>query len=318
MHSLKVVLVPALLVLIGLAGHTTAIAREWWVAEDGSADGDGTEENPLAAIQPAIDKAQDGDEVIVKPGVYSGDGNRDIELRGKAIIVRSRDGDPATCTISCDGKPSDPHRGFYIHEQETAGTVVSGFTITGGGGVTYGGGILIGEPWEFNQYDVSIRPVISNCIVREDSSSIGAGIAVLGNRPEPWLDWPKIGNLVWPEITLCRVEANAGSGILLDNGATALIKDCHVEENAGSGIRLAGTWTGNEEPVLVRRSFVSDNGEHGIDHHSHDGFAYGWVRLEQTEITRNAAWGIACLCYEDGGIILEDCIVSQNHQGGGQ
>jgi len=89
-------------------------------------------------IQAAIDDANDGDTVIVNPGTYTGDGNRDIDFLGKASTVRSTDpNNPnivATTIIDCNGTQEDPHRGFYFHNNEDANSVLVGLTITGGYG----------------------------------------------------------------------------------------------------------------------------------------------------------------------------------------
>ena len=63
-----------------------------------NADGTGD----YATIQDAIDNATASDEVVLQPGNYAGQGNRDIEFHGKAITVRSTDPDSviiveATC-----------------------------------------------------------------------------------------------------------------------------------------------------------------------------------------------------------------------------
>ena len=64
-----------------IAGVDRAFSNTFIVKADGSGD--------YATIQDAIDNATAGDEVVLQPGNYTGDGNRDIEFKGKAITVRS-------------------------------------------------------------------------------------------------------------------------------------------------------------------------------------------------------------------------------------
>ena len=82
-------------------------------------------------IQAGIDKAIDGDSVLVADGVYKGDGNRDINFNGKAIVVISANG-PALTIIDCEGTYAEPHRGFHFNNNEDTNSVVSGFTIVNG------------------------------------------------------------------------------------------------------------------------------------------------------------------------------------------
>ena len=63
-------------------------------------------------IQQAIDTAQNGDTVLVADGIYTGEGNRDIDFRGKAIVVRSENG-YENCIIDCQGSEGDYHYGFF-------------------------------------------------------------------------------------------------------------------------------------------------------------------------------------------------------------
>ena len=66
-----------------------------------------------ATIQAGIDGAAHGDTVLVADGVYKGEGNRNIDFLGKAIVVRSENG-PEKTVIDCEGSG----RGFYFHSDE--------------------------------------------------------------------------------------------------------------------------------------------------------------------------------------------------------
>ena len=117
----------------------------WHVDDDCAPPGVGTETDPFCTIQQGVDTASDGDAVLVHPGTYTGDGNRDISLFGKEITLKSSDG-PAATTIDIQGSPSSIHRGFYLIHGESHNTLVEGFDIANGyligdtGGTGPGGG----------------------------------------------------------------------------------------------------------------------------------------------------------------------------------
>ncbi|UCG56164.1 MAG: hypothetical protein JSU70_14980 [Phycisphaerales bacterium] len=97
-------------------------ARTIYVDNDRPADFD--------TIQAAIEAAVDGDVVIVQPGTYTGTGNRNIHLLGKAITIRSTNpSDPHIVTatvIDCE----NTYDGFLFYGSEGPDTVLDGFTIT--------------------------------------------------------------------------------------------------------------------------------------------------------------------------------------------
>jgi parallel beta-helix repeat protein len=121
--------------------------------------------NKCPTIQAGINAAVDGDTVLVADGTYTGDGNRDIDFKGKAILVTSKNG-PEVTVIDCEGSYEDPHRGFYFHSGEDLSSVVRGFTITNGYAFS-GGGI----------YCYLSSPTIKGNTITGNTSDYGGGIS---------------------------------------------------------------------------------------------------------------------------------------------
>jgi hypothetical protein len=180
-------------------------------------------------IQAAIDAAVDGDTVIVADGTYTGPGNRDISLHGKAITVASANG-PANCIIDCQNLG----RGFFIFQGEGPDTVLSGFTIINGY-ATHGGGIYI-HPLPSTPV-VWTSPTISNCIVRNNrATTYGGGIACKGGRPL---------------ISGCIVRSNSApnsGGVHFQDGSRALLTGCTISNNTATAIAGGGIGSYSSAP----------------------------------------------------------------------
>jgi hypothetical protein len=134
-------------------GTTSTDADTIYVCWDGGGD--------YLTIQQGIDAAQDGDEVVVCDGTYTGAGNKNLDFHGKAITVRSAGG-PESCIIDCQGDG----RGFCFLSGETSASVVDGFTVQNGwvsGEYSSGGAILCG----------SSSPTIANCALIHNTAGVG-------------------------------------------------------------------------------------------------------------------------------------------------
>ena len=156
-------------------------------------------------IQAGIDAAVNGDTVLVADGIYKGEGNKNLDFKGKAITVISENG-PNNTVIDCEGAG----RGFWFHTGEGENSVLSGFTITKGKS-DFGGGIAC-----FNS-----SPTITNCIATENDAQImGGGIYCEASSP-----------IISNSIISKNSAAQFGGGIASQNGSSPSITDCSISEN---------------------------------------------------------------------------------------
>ncbi len=129
-------------------------------------------------IQAGIDAAVNGDTVLVESGVYTGDGNRDMDFGGKLIVIKSEFG-PELTTIDCQGTVSERHRAFRFSNSEDRTAVVDGFTFMNGTG-----------QWEWDAYKggamffIQTAPTIKNCVFQYNGECL-VGSAVTGFDAAP-------------------------------------------------------------------------------------------------------------------------------------
>jgi hypothetical protein len=241
--------------LLGMA-CVTAAGRAIYVDDDGPAD--------FNTIQAAIDDSNDGDTVIVADGIYTGEGNRDIEFshglpegQTRAITVRSANG-PGNCIIDCNGSLAEAHRGFRFVSGEDANSVISGFTITNGFSRCedifppplpacqhQGGAIHCG--WYSS-------PTITNCIIISNYGTYGYGGGISCHRSNP-------------TVSNCTFTSNlavGGGGMYNNWNSSPTVRNCTFTGNYGDD--YVGGFYG--KGILINCVFWGNRDGSGMDESS--------------------------------------------------
>ncbi len=164
---------------------------------------------PKATIQAAINASANGDEVVIADGTYTGPGNRDIQINGLQIVIRSAGG-AQTCIIDAQALG----RVFVV--ATGSDVVFEGVTIANGfkGVNAVGAGMLI----------EGSDAVIQDCVFTGNSAAVGGGLRQAG------------GNLLLLER--CRFTGNTGTagggGMFVDSDVLNVV-DCVFDSNGGGG-----------------------------------------------------------------------------------
>jgi pectin methylesterase-like acyl-CoA thioesterase len=247
--------------LIGLSLTSAAAAQTIWYVDAANClgPGSGTHDDPFCNIQDAINAAAGDatppDEILVADGIYTGDGNKNLDFGGKTIVLRSAGG-PERCIIDCERDG----RGFYFHSGETAASVVQGFTIRNGS-------VRANSPGSFNGGGVlceGASPTLVRCTMVGNAANYGGALACI--HANPMMTSCQIrGNTARnaggglhcdgasPVVTNCTVRANVaswGGGVYCHNGSCPTLTNCTIEGNAASD-NAGGMYCANASPVLT-------------------------------------------------------------------
>lgn len=254
-------------------------------------------------IQAGIDAAMDMDTVLVADGTYTGDGNRDIDFLGKAIVVMSQNG-TENCHIDCEGDSLDPHRGFSFRSAEDTTSVLQGFTIQNGyvtGNVDEGAGGAI-------YCDASSPQIRGNRIMNNFAAGEGGGIHC-GNQAAPII----LGNQIVDNRT------NGFGGGIQCNNASPTIRENTIEGNiatsSGGGINC---WM-NSVPRIVGNMITDNQTTDGLGGGISSGSSS--PSIESNIITGNYSSdrGAGILCHNSIAVIAGNTIVGNRSEtmGGG-
>ncbi len=195
----------------------------WVVDPSGAGD--------FLAIAPALAAAGNGDSVLVVPGVYTGNQNKNLDFGGRGIALLAIGG--ADLTV-IDGQGSG--RAFHFHSGEPPSAIVGGFRITRA---------PTGSPVRIA---AGSRPTIRDCVIEDNhvTSGPGGGVAIIASAPA---------------FVRCAIVQNSssahGGGVYIEGGAPVFI-DCFVVGNRTEG-RGGGFWVNNGANLSLSRCTVTAN-----------------------------------------------------------
>jgi hypothetical protein len=166
----------------------------------------------MSTIQAAIDAYDSGQVILVADGLYTGDGNRDLDFAGKSIMLISENG-PTKTVIDCEGDSADWHLGVILVNRDND-AVIDGFTIRGGY-TNHGAGILT----------ASSSPTIRNCILTDNHATISGGaIRCKGGSPR-FINCTIVDNS----------SAMVGGSMHVIGGATPVFENCIIAFSTEGG-----------------------------------------------------------------------------------
>lgn len=270
------------------------------------------------SIQKAIDASQNGDTVVVSPGVY----NESISFRRRAITLTSTDPrDPAMVRNTVIRAVAN-RSAVTFAAGEKSNSVITGFTITGGYGTSnniggasiyYGAGIYC-----FRSSPTIVGNIITGNAgpTEPNRSGYGAGIGLIESDAVIMRNW------------IAANSGFAGGGIMMVLGRAKVANNVIVSNSAviGGGIMMQqggrlenNTLVGNGAQVAGNAYAISDSSGQcvvtgNIVGHSTEG---GGLRLEPgdatTRVSFNNLWsnrggddpGGSDLIGRDGNIALD-------------
>jgi predicted outer membrane repeat protein len=158
-------------------------------------------------IGEAVEASSTGDTVLVAPGTYTGELNRDISFEGRIIVVASEAGAAGT-VIDCQGEG----RAFEFSSGETPAATIQGFTVTNGSAVEHGGAVWL----------EGSAPSILDCVFTDNTSGFAGGAIHVGLGSAPYIEY-------------CVFEDNAASdygGAIYTYGAMPYVLECDFRRNS--------------------------------------------------------------------------------------
>ncbi|MFC1573455.1 hypothetical protein ACFL6M_07655, partial [Candidatus Eisenbacteria bacterium] len=250
-----------------------------------------------ATVQNAIDAAENGDTIELTDGTYTGTGNTNINVQGKAITIRSQSRGAENCIIDCQGSAANQCRGFIFNSGEDSTTVLNGITIRNG--YELDGAAIICT-------DLASSPTISDCILEYNTATDDGGAIYCSHGSSPTMQG-------------CHFDGNQAvdkGGAVCCTESTPLFEDCVFTNNASTGNDGGGLYSQFPGETDVRRCIFDNNtaGDNGGAVYVRDEFS---LNLSDCVITNNTASHLTGGVYSYNQCLLEilGCTIVGNGAG---
>lgn len=297
-------------------------------------------------IQSGIDAAAENDTVLVAPGTYVGQANKDLDFHGSDRVLLSEGGAAFTIIDCVPGWNGG--RGFYFHSGETASTVVRGFTITGGTAFDGAGIYCLDSSPTIEDCKISNNsathmgggvfcqnadPILSNCHI-VDNSALARGGGIYAVDASPTIRNSKIsfnraeeyggGVYSWGSSSLSAIGSAIshnfagiyGGGLYFTGPGSVTLEECRVSENLAEQ-NGGGLFLYDSSASLDRCKIKWNSSEYGGGVFCSGAKA---PTFSNCQISENAArnYGGGMYCYK-GSALLENSLVASNRAqyGGG-
>lgn len=198
---------------------------------DGLAPSVGLATSTFTSLQEALDAGLPGDTLWVGPGTYR---EFELSMKGKALTLASTDGASSTIIDA-----HDQGTVFIFDQLEGEGSVLRGFTLTGGYAAR-GGGLYLD----------SASPTLTQLMIAGNIASACGGGGYLLSAHAAFEQVTVSANHVVSELGAC------GGGLALDNSSprlslvTVVGNEAAVASGYGGGGFGGGLWVNNASPIL--------------------------------------------------------------------
>ena len=247
--------------------NSLALATTWIV--DGNGGGD------FLRIQPAVNNASDGDEIIVMPGTYTRNSNPVVDIWNKSLWIHSSDG-PEVTIISGEGVRQCM---FLAYSDST----IEGFTIQDGVDSIVGG-----------MYVFASDATITDCVfVNNEGESQSAGDAGA-------LSTSGLANVQISDSNFINNTSEKTGAIFISG--TSSLTNCQISGNTGG--TYSGGLTMMSGNVSLNQCTIQSN-DGGLHYGGGGGI---WVYAGGVYTIIDGVW----IYLDSSELTMTDCNVSQN------